>query len=528
MISTRRRVGILDLVTHGPTNSLYARVMHANLASIMPQALGVWCRDAGHDVRFVCYTGREELTRELPDDLDVLFVGAFTQSAQLAYAICNLFRRRGTVTVLGGPHARCYPEDARRYADYVLGFTDRELIRDLLADCPPRRPLGRCLSAESQPESLPGVEERWPFIAPTLEKTATSLKIVPMLGSLGCPYTCEFCIDSTVAYQPLDFETMKSDLRFLLTKFERPRVGWHDPNFGVRFDDYLGAIEEAVPQGSIDFIAESSLSLLSEDHLRRLRRNSFKAMLPGVESWFSLGNKSKTRKVHGIEKVDRIAEHLNMVHRYIPYVQANFVLGLDCDEGPAPFELTKRFIDRAPGIFPGYSLLTAFGRAAPLNLRYQEEGRVLGFPFHALNNHHAMNVRPKHYDWPEFYDHVVDLTAYSFSPKAVFRRFRANRETIPRWLNLTRAISSEGRGRIRYHSEVRRRLDTDAAFRAYFDQETDRIPDFYRDRIREDLGPFWDLLPEGAVRHETDAYLRAERRAPGNGTSRDLPLSGQH
>jgi hypothetical protein len=50
---------------------------------------------------------------------------------------------------------------------------------------------------------------------------------------------------------------------------KRPVVGWHDPNFGVRFDDYMGAIEDAVPPGSIDFLAESSLSLLNEAHLKR-------------------------------------------------------------------------------------------------------------------------------------------------------------------------------------------------------------------------------------------------------------------
>ena len=57
---------------------------------------------------------------------------------------------------------------------------------------------------------------------------------------------------------------MKEDLRFLLGVMKRPRIGWHDPNFGVRFDDYMGAIEEVVPHDRIDFIAESSLSLLSE------------------------------------------------------------------------------------------------------------------------------------------------------------------------------------------------------------------------------------------------------------------------
>ena len=502
------RIGIVDLVARGPTRSLYGRLMHANLASIMPQVLSVWCEEEGHDVQLVCYTGFEDLTQLLPHDIDVLFVSAFSQAAQLSYAISNLFRQRGVVTVLGGPHARCYPQDSRKYFDYVLGFTNKDTLRTVLEDCQPHRPVGLHLDAGRQPLSLPGVQKRWKFIAPILEK-APILKLVPMLGSLGCPYTCAFCIDSSVPYQPLGFDEMREDLRFLLTKQKRPRVGWHDPNFGVRFDDYMNAIEAAVPPGSIDFVAESSLSLLTEPHLKRLKRNGFKALLPGVESWYDLGNKSKTGKHVGREKVVQVSEHINMILRYVPYVQTNFVLGLDSDEGSEPFELTKEFVDRTPGAFPGYSLLSAFGQAAPLNLDYQRKGRVLGFPFHFLNNHHAMNVRPLNYDWPSFYDHVLDVTRHTFSWRAIARRFQALEGSIPKWMNVVRAMSSEGFGRIRYYQSVREQLVSDRAFRRYFEQETDVLPPFYVERVKRDLGSLWEYLPPGALEHDHHAYMKA-------------------
>jgi hypothetical protein len=411
--------------------------------------------------------------------------------------------------VLGGPHARCYPEDARLYFDYVLGFSDRETIRAVLDEAVPHRPVGMHLEAKAQPAALPGVRERWRFIEPTLAKAPT-IKIVPMLASLGCPYTCAFCIDASVPYQSLDFDVIKDDLRFLLTKFRRPRVAWHDPNFGVRFDEIMDAIEAAVPPGRIDFIAESSLSLLSEAHLKRLARNGFKAALPGIESWYELGNKSKTGKYQGMDKVRRVAEHVNTVQQYIPYIQTNFVLGLDCDEGPEPFELTKRFVDLAPSAFPGYSLLSAFGRAAPLNLDYQRARRVLSFPFHFLNNNHAMNVKPANYEWTEFYDHVISLTKYTFSWRNIYRRYRAIDAVIPRWMNVVRGVSSEGFGRIRYYSEVRRRLTEDRGFRAFFERETDTLPAFFLDRIKRDLGTLWDWLPEGAIHHDPNAYLKAQ------------------
>jgi len=506
------RIGVIDLVSRGPTKALYARVMNANLASIMPQVVSVWCEAEGHDVTHVCYTGFENLVEELPADVDLVFIGAFTEAAQTAYALSHLFRSRGAVTALGGPHARCFPEDAVNYFDYVFGFTDRTVLRDVLTDCAPHRPRGLHVAAARQPLSLPGVRERWKFIEPTLRK-APALKLVPMLASLGCPYTCSFCIDATVPYQALDPDVLKDDLRFLLTKHRRPNVGWHDPNFGVRFDETLGAIEEAVPPGSIGFAAESSLSILTEPHLARLRKNGFAALLPGIESWYELGNKSKTGARTGMKKVVEVSEHVNTILRYIPYVQTNFVLGLDSDEGEEPFELTKRFVDLTPGAFPGFSLLSAFGRAAPLNLQYQRAGRVLPFPFHFLDNNRAMNVRPQNYPWRDFYDHVIGLTKHTFSWPAIAKRFHATKATMPRWLNGIRAVSSEGFGRLRHYSELRRRLETDAEVGAFFGQSTSALPGFYEGQVKRDLGPLWNWLPEGALSHDHHAYLKAHEPA---------------
>jgi hypothetical protein len=355
------------------------------------------------------------------------------------------------------------------------------------------------------------VSERWKFIEQSLRK-APFVKIVPLLSSLGCPYTCDFCIDSSVPYQPLDVEAMQADLRFLLKKLKHPRVAWHDPNFGVRFDRCMDAIEDAVPLGSIDFIAESTLSLLSESRVQRLKRNGFKALLPGIESWFDMGKKSRTGSTTGLEKVRKVSDHVNMILRYIPYVQTNHIFGLDGDEGPAPFELTKRFLDLSPGAFPAYSMLSAFGQAAPLNLEFQRANRVLPFPFHFLSNI-QMNIRPKNYTWQEFYGHLIDITKYSYSSRLIFRRFWANGETIPRWLNIVRGFSSERFGRVKYFTQIQRRLNTDPQLLRFFEQETTEIPAFFVDTVREDLGEFWDWLPEGAISHDPNAYLKSDVKA---------------
>ncbi len=506
------RIGIIDLAAKGQTKTWWNRVVYPNYASIMPQAIGVWCEEQGHHVTLVCYTGFENLVEELPNDVDVVFIGSFTHTAQLAYALSNMFQEKGAVTVLGGPHARCFPQDAQQYFNYVLGFTDKEIICDVLNDCTPHRPIGVHLSAKQQPAALPGVRERWKFIEPTLNK-ALFIRCVPMLNSLGCPYTCNFCIDSVVPYQPLPFDAIKEDLRFLLSKFKRPHVSWHDPNFGIRFNDIMSAIEEAVPPDRISFIAESSLSVLTEPHLKRLQRNGFKAILPGIESWYDMGNKSKSGKNIGIHKVRQVSEHVNTVLRYIPFVQTNFVFGLDFEEGPEPFELTKKFVDLTPGVYPSYLLLTAYGEAAPLNLEYQRNNRVLSVPFHFLNNQHATNVVPNQYSWLELYDNYIDLSKYSLSGRVARRRFMANKVAIVRWMNLLRAMSA-GPEVINHHIEIRNLLKTDKQFRSFYEQETTELPSFYTDWIRKDLGPLWEWLPPGAMHHDPLAYLKSTLEKP--------------
>ncbi len=501
------KIGIIDLVHKGPTKNLYARVMHANLASIMPQVIATWCEQDGHDVQYICYTGLEDLSTELPKNTDIIFICAFTQSALMAYSLSNMFRSQGAVTVLGGPHARCYPDDAVKYFDYVAGFTDKDVIHDILNDAEQHRPIGRYISASNQPTFLPGVKERWKFIEATIKK-APFMKMIPMIGSMGCPYSCPFCIDSTISYQTMDYDQMTEDLQHIGGLKKPPWVGWHDPNFGIRFNETLDVIESAVKPGTITFIAESSLAILSEKNLQRLQKNSFGGLLPGIESWYDMGNKSKVAQKNGIERVRQVAEHANMVMRYIPYLQTNFVFGLDCDEGPEPFELTKRFVDLSPGSFPGYSLLSAFGEAAPLNLSYQQEERVIPFPFHFLNNHLAMNVKPLNYDWLTFYDHIIDITEYTFSKKAIYRRFMANSRGVPKWLNFVRAVSNEGYGRIKFFKKVRENLKNDPSFRDFFDGKSNVLPEFYINIIKKELGEFWQWLPEGAIYHDHKAYSK--------------------
>jgi hypothetical protein len=76
-------------------------------------------------------------------------------------------------------------------------------------------------------------------------------------------------------------------------------------------------------------------------------------------------------------------------------------------------------------------------------------------------------------------------------------------------MNVVRAISEEGFGRVAYNKKILQQLNTDKKFRDYFEQETTELPQFYLNLMKEELGPLWEWLPEGAIFHDQNAYLNS-------------------
>ena len=98
-------------------------------------------------------------------------------------------------------------------------------------------------------------------------------------------------------------------------------------------------------------------------------------------------------------------------------------------------------------------------------------------------------------------------------PRVIARRLAANKGLLPRFLNLVRAVSSEGFGRVRYDENIRGLLDSDRSVRRFFEGETTDVPAFYVDRVRRDLGPLFEWLPTGALDHDPNAYLKSQAAA---------------
>lgn len=493
------RVGILELliadVDCDPLRRLYCRHVNRHYASIMPQAVSVWSRRRGHETFYATYWGQADPRSLLPGDLDVVFLSAYTSASALACALAGLYRREGALTVLGGPHAKGFPDDALRFFDVVVQECDRQLVEEILSD----RPRGVVVSATRPLQALPSVEERLPELAVAhfWKGRADGLTFIPLLAGLGCPYACDFCTDWDNSYRLTPLDQLEADLCFVSRRFPRARIPFHDPNFAVKFDQVLDVLERIPPERRNPYVIQSSLSVLREDRLRRLRDTRCTYLAPGVESWGEYSNKSRVaRSVPARDKLEEVIERFKQIQEYVPGLQANFIFGVDSDVGAEPVELTLAFMDRLPRVWPNFNVPTPFG-GTPLYERLLAEGRILrAMPFAFYYTPYLVTTL-SHYDAQEYYAHLTRLFSHLVSAATILRRTRAL-SGLHHLFHAFRLLNA--RRNLREFRQLRERLRRDARFRAFHAGASDELPDFYRGRLRRQLGRYASLLGPSELR----------------------------
>jgi hypothetical protein len=492
---------VLELVTSGRRGSWFQRrVLYPNYHGVMASVVAAWADDDGAEVAYRVYVGDESPAELLAGDWDVAFLSSFTRTAWTAYAVSHHLRTRGTVTALGGPHAHSYPEDARRWFDYVLGYTDADTVRHVLDERRPARGPGRLLSAPRHPPVLPGLRRRAPFIE-TAVRRGRVFHAVPALASLGCPYTCDFCSDAEVAFKPLPLTDVEDDVRFARERWPEAMVFWHDPNFGIRFDETLEAVERGLQGRRGYFGAESSLSLLSPARLARMRDAGFAVMVPGIESWLDYGRKAGAGGTSGRQRLEATARHVNGVLDAIPYVQVNFILTLDADTDLANMALTREFVAACPGAWPNMNLATAFGQSSPLSRSLAKQRRVLDVPFPLLDTKSGWNLVCDPAAMAAVLEELIALLEYVGSLEVASRRLAASRGWPVLAVNALRTWGGDLRERLRHYRKLLDWSRRDRAFQDFVSGDSAVVPRQLLDLALARLGPFRDLLPPLLAEH---------------------------
>jgi radical SAM superfamily enzyme YgiQ (UPF0313 family) len=480
----------MDAVSRNWVNSLYAAYFRRQFYGIVPQAVSVWCRELGHQVFYTTYYGQKDPKSLLPNDLDVVFISAFTQASALAYALAKLFRREKTLTVIGGPHAKSFPEDCLRFFDIVVKECDKDLIDKILRKefDPPA-----IVSTDQPLTDLPTVEERMPEI----EKAAfsggrpTLTSFVPILASVGCPYRCDFCMDWNNKYISLPTERLEADLQFLSRNLPDTLIFYHDPNFAVRFDDVMDVFEKIPENRRNRYLMETSLSNLKPSRLHRLRSTKCIFVAPGIESWMNYSNKAGVSGKTGREKLEKVIGHLELIRQYVPDLQANFIFGTDADNGKAPVELTKEFIRRLPYVWPTMNIPVPFAGTPFFDRLYSENRIIKALPLSFYYRPYLV-MKLKNYSAVEFYEHLMDLYALITSTAMMGKRIFARSASEVKVIYTVRAFHL--RQELAQFRRIRDMLVKEGEMRAFHEGRSNQLPEFYHQCFEKRLGRFAGLI----------------------------------
>jgi hypothetical protein len=476
--------------TRNLAHTAYSHLVTKQYASIMPQAISVWCRKLGHQVFYTTYFGNQDPKTLLPHDLDVVFISTYTQASALAYALAKLYRQEKTLTVIGGPHAKQFPDDCSRFFDVVVGDCDETLIKEILSD----KPRNLCLNSGRQLTSLPGVEERLPEIRSStfFKGRALPFTTVPMITSVGCPNSCDFCIDWNNPYVLLPLDQFEADMRYVFQHFPRVMVALHDPNFAVKFDQVFGVMEKVPNHRRISYGMETSLTTLQGSRLERLKKMGNFYIIPGVEGWTAYSNKVGAGSATSPrEKLDKVVEQFKAIRPFVSGIQANFIFGLDVDSGNEPVELTRAFASRVPFVMPNFNIPVPFGNT-PLYEKYFNEDRLLtSMPFSFYYMPYLVFTL-KNYTAATYYEKLIELISCVSTGNMLMERLRTSPSPFPAAYNLIKVLGN--RQMVARLRKILDLLNTDPQFNAFHAHETDVLPEFYHRQYEDLLGPYAALM----------------------------------
>ena len=496
------KIGVLDLLTGEakagaayPYELIYRRMFYG----VMPQVIAAWCRRRGHEVHYATYFGQRRPERLLPDDLDFVFVSAFTEAAALAYALAILFRQKRVRTVLGGPHARSFPNDASRFFDVVVVSCDAAAIEDILCG---EYPPGAIVRSPGEALDIPPLAERHADVdrATLIAGRHWGFSVAPLLASTGCPYACDFCVDWNNPYRVRAPDELRADLRYAADAVPGRLLAFHDPNFGVRFDQVLGAFDGVAPERRNPYLIEATLSILKKHRLSRLAETHCVFVAPGVESWTDYGAKAGTGQRTRHAKLEHVVAQFDDIAAYIPEVQANFMFGNEADTGEEPIELTREFIRRRPRICPVISYPMAYGGTL-LRETLRREGRLLPLP--AIYYFTPLpSLRANHYPPEAFYEALITLLRASVAPRIVGARLVAARGAAMQMMHLLRAFAIAAY--VRELQTFLALLRRDRSIAGFADGTNTRLPAYFDHLLDARLGRYAELLAE-PVRHQLSA-----------------------
>ena len=399
------------------------------------------------------------------DHVDLVAIQVYISSADRAYELADLYRRRGAKVVLGGLHATSMPHEAAQHADAVCIGPAEPVWSEILDDFEHDRlkpfyrgnPVG---SAAMVPLPRRDLMNQLAYLVPNT-----------MVTTRGCPHACAFCYKHGFWGERYFEARPMAAIEQELATFDDPVVFFLDDN--LLGDRRHGKNLFSLLKGSgIVWQAAASLDVARDRaYLDQAREAGCRSLFVGFES---LSSRELRQQRKHVNAVTDYATAVRRFHDAGIMVNGSFVFGFDWDDRDV-FARTVEFAVENKLETASFHILTPFPGTSTFD-ELERSGRLL------------------HRQWA-FYD----------TDHAVFRP----RQMTP--AELERGFHDAYRDFLRYPSILRRSAGLDGAIRRIaYNVGWMKVDPIWRAIIRLGLMPFARrILARALGAHELPRSLAA-------------------
>jgi len=302
-----------------------------------------------------------------PRGIEANLVGmtVITGTANRAYELAAVLRRRGIAVVLGGPHVTLTPDDAEPHADaVVVGYAEQtwpQLLRDFAAGGMRRR--------YDQPADFDLADS--PLPDRSVLPAGRYLTRNVFEATRGCVHNCDFCV-APAAWGRRPFQKPVEHVVEDIRRCRARRAVFVDLNL-IADKAYAARLFEALIPLRIQWYGLATTLLCDDLPLLDLAsRSGCRGLLMGLES---ISPAALRRSGKGFNDPAKYRQAIDRLHARKIALQGCFVFGLD-DDTPEVFEATARFAVDAAIDLPRFAIATPFPGTA-LYRRLVAEGRLL-------------------------------------------------------------------------------------------------------------------------------------------------------
>ncbi len=344
---------------------------------------------------------------------DVVGITCCASSSARAYELCDYFKKRGAVTVLGGAHPTLMPQEAAMHADaVVVGAGDRswpQLLREFAAGAPQK------IYCQEPCDRI-----HHPVARRDLLRKKAYLPMPTVIATLGCGNQCDFCAINHLwgnQYRR-DIDEVVEEIRMLGSKM----ILFLDPNLTYDKDYAKELFSRLIPLNihwgglaGTDFTADRELFELAVT-------SGCKGILMGFES-FSAESLAVERK-----DTNDIAAYRDLVrtlHNRGIGILGTFMLGLDGDTPESLGQMVSRIDDLELDLVR-FAAITPFP-GTRLFERIRAEGRILTEDWRYYDQEHVV-FQPRHIRPAALQNLLHDVWRRSYSMQRIFKRFCNARE----------------------------------------------------------------------------------------------------